>query len=116
MGSENDAINDVLSISGRRDGTAALVTLVGELDLHGAGRLDDEVRRVLAAPVSSLEIDASGLEYVDSSGLRSMMLAKSEAETAGAAFRLTGVSSTVGRVIEIAGLAELLLPAEPNPT
>jgi anti-sigma B factor antagonist len=116
MGTENDATNDVLSISSRRDGTAVVVALEGELDLHGAGLLDVEVRRMLAAPVSSIEIDATGLEFVDSSGLRSIMLARSEAEAVGATFRITSVSATVGRVIEIAGLSDLLLPAEPNPS
>jgi anti-sigma B factor antagonist len=116
MGSENDATNDVLSISSRRDGTKVVVALDGELDLHGAGLLDAELRRALDAPLSSIEIDASGLEFVDSSGLRSIMLARSEAEAVGATFRVTSVSATVGRVIEIAGLSDLLLPAEPNPS
>jgi anti-sigma B factor antagonist len=116
MGTENDATNDVLSISSRRDGTKVVVALEGELDLHGAGQLDAEIRRTLdAGPVSSIEIDATGLEFVDSSGLRSIMLARAEAEGVGATFRITSVSATVGRVIEIAGLSDLLLPAEPNP-
>lgn len=110
MAADNDATNDVLSIASRRDGDAAVVALAGELDLHGAGLLDTEVRRLLDGGVRRVEVDASDLEFVDSSGLRSVMLARSEVEAAGASFRITAVSPTVGRVIEIAGLAELLLP------
>lgn len=116
MASENDATNDVLSISSRREGGAVVVTLAGELDLHGAGRLDDEIRRLLDGSgdrdgaVRSVEIDARDLEFVDSSGLRSVMLARSAAEARNATFRISAVSAPVSRVIEISGLADLLLP------
>lgn len=116
MAADNDATNDVLSIASRCDGDAAVVELTGELDLHGSGLLDTEVRRLLDGGVRRLEVDASDLEFVDSSGLRSVMLARSEVEAAGASFRITAVSSAVGRVIEIAGLAELLLPTGPTGT
>jgi anti-sigma B factor antagonist len=115
MGAEDDATNDVLSISSRRDGSAVVIALAGELDLHGAGQLDAELRGLLAGPVTSIEIDAARLDFVDSSGLRSVLQARSEAEAAGASFRIASVSPAVSRVIEIAGLADLLLPANPNP-
>ena len=109
MGTENDATDDVLKISGRRDGTTVVIVLAGELDLHGARLLDAEVRRLLDDAVRSLEIDGGDLEFVDSSGLRSMMQARAEAEAVGASFRLSAVSPAVARVIEIAGLTGLLL-------
>ena len=114
MALENDATNDVLSISSRRDGSAAVVALAGELDLHGAGLFDAEVQRLLTAPVSRLEIDASDLEFVDSSGLRSVVQARASAEAIGATFHISAVTPAVSRVIEIAGLADLLLPAGPS--
>jgi anti-anti-sigma factor len=114
MTTENDVTNDVLKISSHRDGTTAVIALAGELDLHGAGLLDAEVRRLFGDPVHALEIDAGDLEFVDSSGLRSIVLARAEAEAVGASFRIAAVSATVSRVIEIAGLASFLLPAEPN--
>jgi anti-anti-sigma factor len=114
MTTENDATNDVLKISSHRDGTIAVIALAGELDLHGAGLLDAEVRRLFGDSVHELEIDAGDLEFVDSSGLRSIVLARAEAEAAGASFRIAAVSPTVSRVIEIAGLTSFLLPAEPT--
>jgi anti-anti-sigma factor len=113
MATENDATNDVLKISSHRDGAVAVIALAGELDLHGAGLLDAQVRRLFGDPVDGLEIDAGDLEFVDSSGLRSLMLARTEAEAVGASFRVTGVSPAVSRVIEIAGLAAFLLPTGP---
>lgn len=113
MATENDATNDVLKISSHRDGAVAVIALAGELDLHGAGLLDAEVRRLFGDPVEGVEIDAGDLEFVDSSGLRSLMLARGEAEAVGASFRITAVSPAVNRVIEIAGLAGYLLSSGP---
>jgi anti-sigma B factor antagonist/stage II sporulation protein AA (anti-sigma F factor antagonist) len=110
MASGNDATNDVLSISSRRDGDVVVITLAGELDLHGAGRFDAEVGRQLTPPLARLEVDAGELEFVDSSGLRSLMLARANAETAGATFRVRTASAAVSRVIDMAGLGEVLLP------
>jgi anti-sigma B factor antagonist len=112
MASENDPSSiEVLSISSRRDGPRVVVELVGELDLHGSDRLAVEVQQALSEPVEVLEIDATRLMFADSAGLRAVLLARAEAERSGAAFRITAVSPPVGRVIEIAGLSDLLLPA-----
>jgi anti-sigma B factor antagonist len=106
----NDATDDVLKISSRRDGDSAVVTLAGELDLDGACRLDVELGRLLDDGVRHLQIDAADLEFVDSSGLRSLVLARTHYEDAGGQFRISAVSPPVGRVIEIAGLTGVLLP------
>jgi anti-anti-sigma factor len=112
MASENDpSSTEMLSISSRRDGLRVVVELVGELDLHGSDRLAVEVQQALSQPVELLELDATRLTFADSAGLRAVLLARTEAESRGAAFRIAAVSPPVGRVIEIAGLGDLLLPA-----
>jgi anti-anti-sigma factor len=112
MGSENDpASTEVLLISSRRNGAHVVVELVGELDLHGSDRLAVEVQQALREPLEVLELDATRLTFADSAGLRAVLLARTEAESSGAAFRISAVSPPVGRVIEIAGLGDLLLPA-----
>jgi anti-sigma B factor antagonist len=112
MGSENDpSSTEVLSISSRREGLSVVVELVGELDLHGSDRLANEVQQALSEPVELLEIDATLLTFADSAGLRAVLQARTDAERNGAAFRIRAVSPPVGRVIEIAGLGDLLLPA-----
>jgi anti-anti-sigma factor len=112
MGSENDPSSiEVLSISSRRDGVRVVVELEGELDLHGSDRLATEVQHALREPIELLELDATRLTFADSAGLRAVLLARTEAESNGAVFRISAVSPPVGRVIEIAGLGDLLLPA-----
>jgi stage II sporulation protein AA (anti-sigma F factor antagonist) len=112
MGSQNDPnTSEVLSISSRRDGGHVVVELEGELDLHGSDRLAVEVQQALREPVELLELDATRLTFADSAGLRAVLMARDEAESHGATFRIIAVSAPVGRVIEIAGLSDLLLAA-----
>lgn len=112
MGSENDPSGtEVLSISSRREGRRVVVELEGELDLHGSDRLAVEVQQALSEPVELIELDATRLTFADSAGLRAVLLARAAAESSGTAFRISAVSPPVGRVIEIAGLGDLLLPA-----
>jgi anti-anti-sigma factor len=89
-----------------------VVELVGELDLHGCDRLTTEVERALRDPAKVVEVDARRLTFADSAGLRAVLLARAEAGRSGADFRLSDVSPSVGRVIGLAGLGDLLLPAE----
>lgn len=113
---------DVLVISAWRDGNRAVVQLGGELDLHGSDRLTAEVKRLLHddSPQSAkrrierVEIDARELTFADSAGLRAVLLARNEAQTTGATFTVVAVSAPVERVIEMAGLSDLLLPAAPE--
>jgi anti-sigma B factor antagonist len=112
MGSQNDPSSiEVLSISSRRDGDRVVVVLEGELDLHGSDRLATEIELALGEPVDVLELDVTRLTFADSAGLRAVLLARTQTESSGAVFRLSAVSAPVGRVIEIAGLGDLLLPA-----
>lgn len=111
MASETEPTpGEVLFVSSRRDGKRTVVTLAGELDLHGAERLAAEVRRALADS-EIVELDAADLTFADSAGLRAVLLARAEAEQGGVVLRVTKVSPPVGRVIEIAGLADELLPS-----
>jgi anti-sigma B factor antagonist len=110
-----DDLGDVFSITTRRDGGQVVVSLVGELDLHTADALTAAVSGLLEQEVTRVEVDAGGLSFADSAGLRAVLIARAAAEDAGATFGVTDASGTVERLIEITGLAELLTdgPTEP---
>jgi anti-anti-sigma factor len=103
--------SDVLVISTRRDGNRAILTLEGELDLHGSDLLSAAVDDALREQAEVVELDATRLTFADSAGLRAVLLARTAAERSGALLRLSRVSDSVGRVIDIAGLGDVLLPA-----
>ena len=104
---------EILVISSRREATRVVVTLTGELDMTGTGRLATEVQRALTeTPIEALEIDLRGLSFADSSGLQAVLTAQETTRLAGVTFRVVGVSPTVRRVIHYAGVDNLLLPTD----
>lgn len=65
-----------------RDGKDRLC-IVGELDMATATRLDETVQALLRQGAGELVIDLSGLSFVDSSGLRLLIILNDRAATDG---------------------------------
>jgi anti-anti-sigma factor len=97
-----------LAIATRWEGSAALVELDGELDLYASPRLTSTVDELLESTPSVIEIDASGLTFADSAGLRAFLVSRKDAEAAGVELRVTKVSEPLDRVLEMTGLRDVL--------
>ncbi len=83
------------------------VALAGELDMADA----DWVEATLAAAAahhSRLTIDLSRLEFVDSTGLRTLLTLKQRAKILNIDLRFDKPSEAVSRVIDAAGLHSVL--------
>ena len=92
-----------------RDGTVAVVAPTGELDLSGATVLEAELDRLAADPeLGTVVLDLRGLEFMDSSGLRLIVLADMQAREAGRRFALVRGGDTVHRVFEITRMSDRL--------
>jgi anti-anti-sigma factor len=90
-------------------GGVAVVALAGELDLAGATRLEDELERLEASDaVRALVLDLRGLEFLDSSGLRLVVLADQRARDAGRRLALVPGREAVQRIFDITRMAERL--------
>lgn len=98
-----------LVLSTRREGSRRIVVVSGELDLDTADEFRTAIADLLAERVSSVEVDAAGLGFADSAGLRALLLARNAAEAAGASFGVTVASPNVTRVMEITGLTDLFV-------
>ena len=98
-----------LSVETTRGGTVAVVAPSGELDLSGATVLQAELDRLAGdSELGAVVLDLRGLEFVDSSGLRLVVLADMRAREAGRRFALVRGSDTVHRVFEITRMSERL--------
>jgi anti-anti-sigma factor len=95
-----------LSIDVVERGEVATVTIVGEIDLDTS----DEVGRAVtgSSAANRVDVDLAGVSYIDSTGLRSLLTAKTELEIQGRRLRVTKASSIVNRLFEILGVAALL--------
>jgi anti-sigma B factor antagonist len=98
-----------LELETMRNGTIAVVRPVGELDLSGAAVLEAELDRLAEDPeLAAVVLDMRGLEFMDSSGLRLVVMADMRAREAGRRFSLIRGGETVHRVFEITRMSERL--------
>jgi len=107
---------DPFVVTTRTDGAHTVLTLTGELDLDAAGRLLVAVRQALARTgAEALDLELHRLNFLDSSGLQALLTARDEIEAAGLTFRIATISALAARVVDVAGLAEVLSPAADTP-
>jgi len=92
-----------------RNGAVAVVAPTGELDLSGAAVLETELDRLAQEPgLGAVVLDLRGLEFMDSSGLRLVVVADMRAREAGRRFALIRGGETVHRVFEITRMSDRL--------
>ena len=92
----------------RRDGRRAVVVISGELDLHESERLSERLSTVVA-DAATIELDAQRVTFIDSAGLRVLLVAWQAARERGAELRVTAVSKQMAWMLEVAGVPDLLL-------
>lgn len=96
------------------DGTVWL-TLVGELDLAVAPELSSRIAALRRRAVD-VRVDLSRLEFVDSTGLRELIVAVTEARRNGWSLQIEpGVAGEVERIIELVGAREFFWPPDASP-
>ena len=83
--------------------------VVGEIDAHTAPDISKAVARATGA---SLEIDLSGVDFVDSSGLRALIEAHQRFEANGGSLTLVRPSAVVARLFDISGVGDYLNVAD----
>ena len=98
-----------LELETTRNGQVAVVAPTGELDLSGAAVLQAELDRLAEeGELGGVVLDLRGLEFMDSSGLRLVVLADMQAREAGRRFALVRGDETVHRVFDITRMSDRL--------
>jgi anti-anti-sigma factor len=94
-----------LALDTSRTGATTVVTLTGELDLAGVAALEQELD---GAAAGAVVLDLRGLEFMDSTGLRAIVVAALEAQRAGGSLALVAGPEPVMRVFDITRMRERL--------
>lgn len=89
-------------------GEIAVIRLLGELDLASAPALNAEIQQTVAASPSTIVIDLSGLEFMDSTGLRSLLMARESCDLNGRRFAVVPGGRQVTRLLEISRVGDHL--------
>lgn len=99
-----------MSIRRYRVGRTIRFSLKGAITLgYGSGSLRRSVSRALRAGARRIEVDASGLRYLDAAGLGELVACRASAEKAGVEFILCGVMGKARELLRITGLDRALM-------
>jgi anti-anti-sigma factor len=82
--------------------------LSGESDLASGPELETVVRRLCDSGTSDLVLDLRDLEFIDSTGLRAILIAADLCDANGRGFRLIRVPESIRRVFEVSGVDGVL--------
>ena len=95
-----------LAVRSTRAGEAHVIELIGELDLDGAPRLEEELRRVESSDADAIVVDLGELQFIDSTGIRLLVMAAERSQEG--RFSLLRGPQQVHRIFEITDLADRL--------
>lgn len=99
---------DRLAVAVAPDGPGRfVVTLAGELDLAAADGFWTELEPLIE-PAGVVVLDGTELSFLDSSGLRVLLLANARAKEVGGKLRLVAPHRAVRRTLELTGANELV--------
>ena len=101
---------DDLTIDATRDGSTAIVTASGEIDLSNVGDLRDAVTEA-AEDCERLRLDLTAIDFIDSTGLGGLLELRSTLRARNVTLEIVAGDGPVRQAVEITGLAELLAPA-----
>jgi len=97
----------VLDIRRRPLGGAPCLAVSGELDIAGVPELEQELEAAIADSVGAFLVDASELEFLDSSGIRALLRARALLGRRDRALGLVIPPGPVRRALDLAGVSDL---------
>jgi anti-sigma B factor antagonist len=95
-----------MTIEIKRQAEATVIKLVGRLDTNTAPALEKTMNEDIG-DTKNLVLDAKGLEYISSAGLRVLLGAQKKLQKIGS-MKLINVCDAVMEVFEITGFADIL--------
>ena len=90
------------------DRERCVLRLIGELDLDGCLEFERAVRWAQDGAATAILIDLDGLTFIDSTGVRILLLAHSRAARSPRPLRFTRGKGQVAKIMDLTGLNRVL--------
>jgi anti-sigma B factor antagonist len=97
-----------VALRSRRDGGVHVIELAGEVDIANAPEIEEELKRVEATDAEAIIVDLSGLDFIDSSGLRLLVMANARSRADSGRLTLLRPRDAIFRVFTMSGTAAVL--------
>ena len=99
-------ITEGFSVRLERRGDTVVVIPSGELDHAGSPELEAVLSRAFAAAAARVVLDLRKLDFIDSGGLHTLLIARRRADDADKPFSLVAGHRGLERTLEIAGVRD----------
>ena len=96
-----------LSLRLNRHHNTAEVTAVGEVDIHTCAQLEEALLGLVGDGVSKVTLDLADVAFIDSSGLRALVVAHKALEEHNGSLVVANPSAMAARLLEVTGLKSL---------
>jgi anti-anti-sigma factor len=105
MDDQKDLVVDRrLTIAITQEAGVLTLRLSGELDLENAATLDAHLRRAEESDADGIVVDLAELEFIDSSGLKSLLVAARRSELDSNRLAIRRGEGQVAKVMELTGI------------
>ena len=91
----------------RNHESAAIIEVQGEVDLYTSPRMREAIVQTASAKAPTVVVDLSGVGYMDSSGVATLVEGLQLSRGYGGAFRLAGLGGAVREVFKFAKLEKV---------
>jgi stage II sporulation protein AA (anti-sigma F factor antagonist) len=93
-----------------QDGDAAVrITVSGEIDMDNSRQVEHQILAAISNQFTTVTLDLSGMDYIDSAGIRVLFILGNRLETLQIAVRLlVPTKSPIRRTIDLSGVAGII--------
>jgi anti-sigma B factor antagonist len=91
-----------LTVAEADDGIA--VSVRGEVDIHTCAELEKTLTELADRGIRRITVDLSGVAFIDSSGLRALVVGHKALQGQGGTLVVANPSATTARLLEVTGL------------
>ena len=96
-----------MEVNIRKEEKALVVSVTGRMDAVSAPDFDTQVEEQVDKGESNLVLDLSGLDYISSAGLRSMLTLAKKLKAKEGVLVLCGLQDVVNEVFEVSGFSTI---------
>ncbi|MDN3267352.1 STAS domain-containing protein [Streptomyces sp. MA15] len=101
----SDTLDTTVRYTGRR---TAVVVVTGDVDLHTAPVLRAQALTAVSQGAPHLVLDMAQVDFVDSTGLSTLIVLMHATQKAGGSLRIASVPDRLVRMVNMTGISELL--------
>ncbi|MGC4815314.1 STAS domain-containing protein [Micromonospora sp. DT228] len=96
------------TLSTRQGRIGTVVEVAGDLDMSTTPELRDQLRQLVESGVKVVVVDLSGVGFLDSSGLGTLVVAYKDLRERGGSLSLAGVGRSVRTVLSITSVDRVI--------